>query len=238
MLRSFLLGLLGTAAFAAVYVALAPRPTQPVESAEETTVAEAPPADPPEPIHFELRPASEPSDESLADAIRDVTPVDLTTAPLTTGTLSRAEPRREAAPSEASREAHSKRLFSPVIVWAGAIEAEGETVRLGGIAAPDFGQRCGAGQDAWPCGRMARAALRRFVRGRAIECEVPAGEDAVPDPARCQVGGEDIAQWLVARGWAKTTGNAYRAEEEEARDAKRGLWGEGRPGARTVAASD
>ena len=78
---------------------------------------------------------------------------------------------------------------------------------------------------------MARAALRRFLRGRAIECIVPAGAAEVPDPAECRVaGGEDLAAWLVAQGWARANSAAYAALEAKAREEKLGLWAEARPG--------
>jgi endonuclease YncB( thermonuclease family) len=78
---------------------------------------------------------------------------------------------------------------------------------------------------------MARAALRRFVRGRAVECEVPAGAGSIPDPARCHVAGRDVAEWLVEQGWAKGEGASYAEAQSKARQAGRGLWSERRPGA-------
>ena len=69
------------------------------------------------------------------------------------------------------------------------------------------------------------------VRERAIECIVPAGAAEIPDPAECRVaGGEDLAAWLVAQGWARAKGATYEALEAKAREEKLGLWGEARPG--------
>ena len=90
---------------------------------------------------------------------------------------------------------------------------------------------CGDGADAWPCGRLARAALRSFIHGRAIECEIPAGADAIPNPARCLVGGDDISEWLVAQGWAKRGGGDYAEAEKTAKDGKLGLFADARPDA-------
>ncbi len=80
-------------------------------------------------------------------------------------------------------------------------------------------------------GALARAALRSFVRRRAIECDIPAGADSVPDPARCFVGGDDIAEWLVAQGWAKRSGGDYADAEKTARDGELGLFAASRPDA-------
>jgi endonuclease YncB( thermonuclease family) len=87
---------------------------------------------------------------------------------------------------------------------------------------------------------MARAALRRFVRGRAIECEVPAGAAEIPNPARCFVAGSDISEWLVAQGWAEAIDADLDEAEKAARQAKLGLFGDGRPGGQPaeLAASD
>jgi endonuclease YncB( thermonuclease family) len=78
-------------------------------------------------------------------------------------------------------------------------------------------------------------ALRSFIRSRAIDCDVPAGADEIPDPARCVVGTEDIAEWLVAQGWAKRNGDAYEEAEKKASEEKLGLFGSARPDAQEVA---
>jgi endonuclease YncB( thermonuclease family) len=235
MIRLSLLVLLGLASFVAVYVALGPREPQPVAVAESEDVAEAEAApeqamsiddparlDDPVPVTFELRPGSGQTEE-LAK-VRDVTPSDMTAGPQVTGPLTRVE---QPAPEPQAR---WERLFNPIVIAAHTIKARGRDIHLAGIDAPDFNLRCGEGDAAWPCGRMARAALRRFIRGRAIECKVPAGADAIPDPATCRVAGDDIAQWLVAQGWAKPDGDRYGEERDAARDAARGLWSNERPG--------
>lgn len=179
-------------------------------------------------IAFELRPTTEsPDDETSTDDVRNVTPPNMTSGPRVTGPLARVQPAPDAPADEA--QGHMERLFNPIVVSAGTIKAGGRDIHLDGIAAPAFDERCGEGEAAWPCGRMARAALRRFIRGRAIECEVPEGAGAIPDPATCRVAGEDISRWLVAQGWAKRSANSYGEEEGSARDAGLGLWGDGRP---------
>ena len=246
MIRASLLALLGVASFAAVYVATAPRELTPESSADqrqlaqpvrtETPIADAAPAEPATAKHpsrlsevtFELRPATgedrPPERDIAATPVRDVTPPDMTAGPKVSGPLTRV------ALPEPEPEARVERLFQPIVVAAGTIKVRGRDIRLAGIAALGFDERCGEGAAAWPCGRMARAALRRFIRGRAIECDVPPGADDIPDPATCRIGGEDIAQWLVTQGWAKRDGNRYGEEEDAARRAKLGLWSEERPG--------
>jgi endonuclease YncB( thermonuclease family) len=250
MIRGSLLALLGIGSFAVVYMAMEPRApeTAPMPSAvtdqpaQTASVDEPAPQEnepPPEPaISFELRPsasesvataaAAETEAEPASAPVRNVTPDNMTAGPEVIGTLTRiepAEPEPEPAP-----EARIDRLFNPIVVAASTIKAEGRDIHLAGIDAPAFDERCGEGEAAWPCGRMARAALRRFIRGRAIECDVPEGADGIPDPATCRCGGEDIAAWLVASGWARRDGDLFGDEEDAAREGELGLWGDGRPG--------
>jgi len=153
-----------------------------------------------------------------------VTPDNMTAGPRVTGTLARVDPPASTPPKE-----RTERLFNPIVVAAGAIKVRDREIHLAGVATPEFDKSCGKGATAWPCGRLARAALRSFIRNRAIECRIPAGADKIPDPANCVVGGDDISEWLVARGWAKRSGEAFEEAENKARDAKLGLWSERRP---------
>ncbi len=236
MIRALLLVSLGVAAFAGVYLLMAPTGTLTGEpEAAGPSQASVPPPeavptsqqDATASVTFELRPGAEavkPESEEPARAVRNVTPDNMTAGPPVTGKLARIDPRAAAA------EARRERLFNPIVVSAGSIKARDREIHLAGIAAPEFDRRCGEGAAAWPCGRVARAALRSFIRGRAIECEIPAGADKIPDPAQCLVGGVNISEWLVAQGWVKRSGDLFEAVEEKAREAKLGLWGDGRPG--------
>ena len=223
MIRAISLALLGAASFAAVYFAMAPdadeivapQSTEAVASAgREAQVPSAPKLEP----------------ETVA-AIRNVTPENFTAAPPVSGPLVRVEPPKPEKPAQPAR---LERLYNPVVVSAGAIKVGDDEVRLAGIAVTEPDKSCGEGASAWPCGRLARAALRSFIRGRAIECEIPAGADAIPNPARCLVGGEDISAWLAAQGWAEADG-AYGDDAKAARDEKLGLFAESRPDAQLAA---
>lgn len=229
MIRALGLAVLGAAAFAAVYYLAAPdqRPDTLAPAADavnETAVPATAASDPSDAMPLELRPGTEAVPNASAERpVRNVTPNYITAGPRVTGTLSRVAP-----PAEAPK-ARTERFFNAIVVSAGVIKVRGEEIRLAGIEAPRFDDRCGEESAAWPCGRMARAALRSFLRSRAVECEIPAGAEAVPDPANCSVGGESISEWLVAQGWAKRSGDLYEDAETAAREAKLGLWSEARP---------
>jgi endonuclease YncB( thermonuclease family) len=236
MIRALIIVALGAASFAGVYyfvapaaeeAALPPPPSLDIAPIDVASVPAIAP-DPLESMTFELRPGAETLPDSFepAHAVRNVTPDYITAGPTITGTLARvAPPARAIEPPKARAE----RVFNAIVVSAGTIKVRGRDIRLADVAAPDFDTHCGEGAAAWPCGRMARAALRSFLRGRAIECEIPAGADDLPDSASCSVSGQSISEWLVTQGWAKRTGDAYEAAEFEAREAKLGVWSEKRP---------
>jgi len=109
--------------------------------------------------------------------------------------------------------------------------AGGYRVRLWGIDAPELAQTCRAGARQWNCGREAARQLDRLVAGKTVTCIV-----IVRDVLRraivgdCTLGGQSLSRWMVANGWAvvnrtQTRGEAYIKEEDEAREAKRGIWG-------------
>jgi endonuclease YncB( thermonuclease family) len=216
----------------------APVTPAPVAGAEPVTPAAAPPA---RREVSDLRPALDlthlPAEKPL---VRDVTPAGITPGPPVRGPLVRVEPPPPELPPPAEiapPKARTERLYSAVVVDAGRIRAREQDIHLAGIAAPDFEARCGEGTAAWPCGRVARAALRRFIRGRPIECVVPPGAEDIPDPAQCSVGGTDLSHWLVAQGWARNDGDGYAALEDSARTAKLGVWGGGKTGPQAAEAA-
>jgi endonuclease YncB( thermonuclease family) len=204
MIRAISLALLGAASFAAVYFAMAPDADETVAPQSTEAVASAG-----REAQVPSAPKLEP--ETVA-AIRNVTPENFTAAPPVSGPLVRVEPPKPENPAQPARR---ERLFNPVVVSAGAIKVGDDEIRLAGIAVTEPDKSCGEGASAWPCGRLARAALRSFIRGRAIECEIPAGADEVPSPARCLV--------------------AYDDDAKAARDEKLGLFAESRPDAQLAA---
>ncbi|MEM7566877.1 MAG: hypothetical protein AAF321_06545, partial [Pseudomonadota bacterium] len=117
-----------------------------------------------------------------------------------------------------------------------------------GVKAPTPRTRCtGTGGAVWPCGKHALAAVRRFVRTRALDCDAPTSSDETEAAGRvCKVGGTVLNAWVVAQGWAVPTddaaGRPWHGLNAEARRAGRGIYrdlgrGEARDGgiAREVA---
>ncbi len=100
--------------------------------------------------------------------------------------------------------------------------------RLHGIDAPELHQTCmnEAGGD-YPCGREAQRALSQLVRGATLSCPAIDTDRYGRVVATCQGGGRDVNGEMVRLGWAiayRKHSHSYIDEENEAREARRGIW--------------
>lgn len=78
----------------------------------------------------------------------------------------------------------------------------------------------------WPCGVVALARQRAFVRNRTITCENPSEETTDTLVTKCRVVNADIGEWLARNGWAEAEeGSDLHGLTEEARLSGKGLWG-------------
>lgn len=131
-------------------------------------------------------------------------------------------------PPQREQITQEKRYYRVVVQGGGALEANGTKIVLSGIAVKSLTGQCKdiSGVD-WPCGRYARTALTRLIRGRAVLCKVPASRTGKTLTARCSVGGKDLSLWLVRHGWAEPKRPA-KAEMTAALDSARkrrvGIW--------------
>lgn len=105
------------------------------------------------------------------------------------------------------------------------IEVHGARVRLSGFDSPERGARC-SGENVY---QRAANELDRFIAGRTVQC-VSSGTDRYERTvATCSVAGTDLGDHLVREGWARDwprySHGAYAGAEQEARQARRGLWG-------------
>lgn len=104
------------------------------------------------------------------------------------------------------------------------------TIRLDGIDAPEIKQNCFSADDSiWRCGGEARNQLAKMLRKGDVNCEPRAKDRYGRTIAKCSAKDiPDIAEAMVRQGWAisaaKIGEGKYAAAEEEARNAKRGLW--------------
>lgn len=117
-------------------------------------------------------------------------------------------------------------LHQPVVMETNLLKAEGQRLRLEGIETVPLDATCrdDAGQDR-PCGMMARTALRRWIRLRAITCRAPERPHPAIITTSCTLAGEDMAGWLARNGWVTRANTPQLGERvQEARREGRGLY--------------
>lgn len=110
-----------------------------------------------------------------------------------------------------------------------SLEVAGVSVRLFGIDAPERDQDCrdGAGKT-YSCGRSAQRALAAAIAGRAVTCTPVDVDQYKRDVSVCTADNVDLGEAMVRGGHAldytRHSRGRYAAAEQEAREARRGLW--------------
>ena len=137
-------------------------------------------------------------------------------------------PKEDAQDRRESSQLKPKRFYRVVVQDGSSLKAGDTTIKLTEIEVEDLTSECTDSRgEAWACGRAARSALMRLIRGRAIECDVADAGDSDTLTARCSVGGKDLSFWMVAQGWAKTrqpAQAAFKEAEDAARERRLGIW--------------
>ncbi len=119
-------------------------------------------------------------------------------------------------------------IFGPVATAAGRIETAGMVIAIAGIEIVEPDQTCKGRNGEWPCGMLGRTAFRSFLRGRALDCDIPEGAKPVRLAVSCRLGTQDLGSWLVANGWAKVSSTGpYAQEQNQALAERRGIFGPG-----------
>jgi endonuclease YncB( thermonuclease family) len=163
------------------------------------------------------------AEEVVAPAIRDVTPPGMTPGPKVDGPLI-----REPVPPRPPDPPRWRRYFLPETTDAATFVTAKLVIHISGVAPPPPEETCTlADGTAWACGRAALFSLRRFLRGRAVECLLPYIEGSAEVTAPCRVVKTDLALWLLEQGWAKPAAlatDAYRGASLVAQCHGMGLW--------------
>lgn len=112
----------------------------------------------------------------------------------------------------------------PCVIDGDTLRIGSTRIRLSGIDAPELDQTCATSAGAeWSCGIEARDFVERLVRGDTLSCQRNGRDRYGRALARCTGKGADIAEAIVAAGWA-TAEFAYLGAELGARNARLGIW--------------
>jgi endonuclease YncB( thermonuclease family) len=117
-------------------------------------------------------------------------------------------------------------FYQPVATASATFESMGYKLAIAGTESVDPDETCTHNGVAWACGVRARAAVRLWLRGRALSCKSPqeTGHDIIA--IGCHLGKEDVGAWLVSNGWARAAdGGSYAEAEAKARQAGLGIFG-------------
>ena len=107
------------------------------------------------------------------------------------------------------------------------LEIDDREIRLYGVDAPDSRQTCEWDSETVRCGALARDAMLGLIADAEVQCDFVAKDGDRRLVAVCQAHGRDIGGSMVVAGWAlayRQQSEKYVAMEDQAREAKRGLW--------------
>jgi len=129
-----------------------------------------------------------------------------------------------ATPAAAAYEISSFAFVQPD----GSMRIAGDVVRLYGIFIPPTGETCNTFERPPRCGPRAALALEFKIAGDFVHCQPRRRNADGGIDATCTANGDDLAAWMLERGWAVATPDApfeYTALERIARARGIGIWG-------------
>jgi endonuclease YncB( thermonuclease family) len=87
-----------------------------------------------------------------------------------------------------------------VVTDGDTLSVGGQIIRLDGMDAPEWDQKCSDGIK--PCGSLATAYLTSLVKGRKITCTIHGRGAYGRAIGQCRAGGKDVGEEMVRAGWA------------------------------------
>lgn len=114
---------------------------------------------------------------------------------------------------------------SAKVVDGDSLHLGGEEIRLFGIDAPEYNQRCMLEKpdQSYACGKRARDYLKSLVAGQTVVCSGFERDRYDRLLAECHANGQSLNLAMIEAGWAVSFGDYYAAESR-ARDAAAGIW--------------
>jgi endonuclease YncB( thermonuclease family) len=118
-------------------------------------------------------------------------------------------------------------LARPAVDNAGILSFGERRLQLVGIVPTPVDRVCGPAGRQWPCGMMAKTALRLLLRNRSVTCDLDTAEWKETATTACRLGTQDLGSWLAENGWAEAAAGSPLAEiAETARQARKGIYGD------------
>ncbi|ARO28536.1 nuclease SNase-like protein [Rhizobium sp. NXC14] len=198
---------------------------------EETAATEETAAAAPNVASAAAEPAATISDERAEMIARSVEPAVPHPAAATDATAPRAAtiPQQVAPTSSQTAgpaEKKAMELPRPLVENAGILSFGERRLQLAGIAPTPADRICGPAGRQWPCGMMAKTALRQLLRNRSITCDLDTVEWKGTAIAACRVGTQDLGAWLAESGWAEAeAGSPLASVADKAKQAQKGVYG-------------
>lgn len=144
---------------------------------------------------------------------RDVTPRGMTPAPQITAPLKRIPGVEPPPPEIRARNLYRIRVIDTA-TFGGRYLDRSWRVQLPGVVGVTRDETCqyktGSGTDTglWPCGGFIIRALQRHIRLTALNCAFGWQPSDQPLNISCDLRGQDLAELVVSRGWARVAEDA------------------------------
>ena len=177
-----------------------------------------------------VTPAAPISDEDAAMIVRSKEQ-EATPAAADAGAQKPADPAKpvDAAVGGAAKSGAEKstELSRPAVENAGILSFDERRLQLAGVVPTPVEKTCGPASRQWPCGMMAKTALRPLLRNRSVTCDLDTEDWKGAVTAACRLAAQDLSTWLVENGWAEAAaGSSLAAAGEKAKQARQGLYGD------------
>ena len=175
--------------------------------------------------------ATAPIPDRAPDAARVIAPAVVAPPALDPSELKWAEPRAPLSELAQARPPKPKppgnTVFRPLAMELALVQTtSGGHVEIAGTVSLPAEETCDFEGTIWACGLRARTAFRMWLRGRALDCDVPPDPSGLTVISACRLGKQDAGAWLVSNGWARAElGGPYAELEERARSAHKGIFG-------------
>jgi endonuclease YncB( thermonuclease family) len=142
---------------------------------------------------------------------------------------SQVSPANPTSPPVSSAEQDWAITGRATVIDGDTVEIGRQRIRLHGIDAPEGGQTCtDANGKPYICGSKAAFALADFIGETNVRCHPLDRDQYGRTVARCFARDTDLAAFLVRSGWAldwpRYSRGAYAFEQQDAKNAKRGMW--------------